>query len=70
MDPNYVWGGLFTAGLAYEAYALFTKVEGDTLSERTRALFKVHTKPGRAIFTVAWGGFSLWFLQHIINQNM
>jgi hypothetical protein len=65
MDPRWVWGGLACAGLAYEMRAIRTEADGDTLSEITRAAFKVHTKPGRVIFTVTWLGFSAWFLEHI-----
>ncbi len=68
MDPNVVWGGLFAVGAAYEVYALFNKKVGDTLSERTRALFRVGTRPGRVIFTAAWCAFSVWFLRHILTE--
>lgn len=67
MDPNAVWGLLFGAGAAYETYAIFNKRNGDTLSERTRALFQVRTKLGRTVFTTAWVAFSAWFLYHIIG---
>jgi hypothetical protein len=69
-DPNLLWGIVLTAGAAYETFALVNRRDGDTLSARTRAWFRVDTKPGRAIFTVAWGGFALWFLQHILTQSM
>ena len=68
MNPNYVWGSILGAGFLYEAYALFSKKGGDTLSERTRAWFKTSTKPGKVIFGLAWVGFSLWFLVHILGE--
>ncbi|MEU0443809.1 hypothetical protein ABZ202_29455, partial [Streptomyces sp. NPDC006186] len=41
--------------------------DGNTLSERVRAWFRVHTRPGRAVFAVAWTGFATWFLVHILT---
>lgn len=70
MNSTAVWAGLFGAGLLYEAYAIFNRPEGDTLSEKIRALFRVKSKPGRAIFTVLWAGFSVWFLFHIAFEAM
>lgn len=71
LTPDVVWAGLFAVGLGYEAYGLFDKAKGDTLSERTRALFHTTTsKGGRAAFTVVWAGFSVWFLLHILTQTM
>lgn len=67
MSPQWVWGGLALAGLAYEYHAIKTEADGDTLSEVTRAAFKVHTKPGRVVFTCCWLGFSVWYLDHIVN---
>ncbi|MGV9694115.1 hypothetical protein ACWDUX_34025 [Streptomyces sp. NPDC003444] len=65
-----IWSALVGAGLLYEAYAIFNRPEGDTLSEKIRSLFHVRTKPGRAAFTALWSGFSVWFLFHIIFENM
>lgn len=67
MDPRWVWGGLALAGAAYEYHAIRTEADGDTLSEVVRASFKVHTRPGRILFTVTWLGFSAWFLTHIVD---
>jgi hypothetical protein len=69
-SPDLVWGSLLSAGALYELYALRNRAVGDTLSERTRAWFRVHTKPGRAVFTVTWCGFAVWFLLHILSQTM
>ena len=62
-----VWGGLITAGAAFEVYALRNARQGDTLSESTRRWFRVHTKAGAVTFAVAWLGFSGWYLWHIIG---
>lgn len=67
MNPNAIWGTLFAAGGAYEIYAIFNKKNGDTLSERVRALFHVKTKTGKSVFTVVWLAFCAWFLIHIIQ---
>lgn len=67
MTSDVVWGALFAAGFAYEAYALLNRKNGDTLSERTRAWFRTRTKPGRAVFAIAWGSFAVWFLVHILG---
>lgn len=64
-QPDYVWGALLLAGAAYEAYTLKTKRSGDTLSETTRRWSRVRTPLGRAVFTLAWAGFSIWYLIHI-----
>ncbi|MFE9455995.1 hypothetical protein [Streptomyces californicus] len=70
LNPNVIWTTLFAAGAAYEAYAIANKVQGDTLSERVRALFNVKRKPGRGLFVVAWAGFSVWFLFHIAFSSL
>lgn len=62
-----MWGGLLGAGLAYEVYAIHDEAEGDTLSEITRAVFRVHTRPGRAVFGAVWAGFAGWFFLHILT---
>ena len=62
-----VWGGLLAAGAGFEVYALRNARAGDTLSERTRAWFRVNTRVGRAVFAVAWVGFAAWFLVHILT---
>jgi hypothetical protein len=65
-DPDMVWGLLLATGFAYEVYALLNKTPGDTLSERTRAWFRTHKQPGRAVFAAAWLGFATWFFVHIL----
>ncbi|MFD7832419.1 hypothetical protein [Streptomyces sp. MJM8645] len=70
MSADLVWGLLLGTGAAAEVYGLWSREAGDTLSERTRAWFRVRTKPGRAVFTVVWCGFSVWFLLHILTETM
>lgn len=67
-DPNAVWGALLGAGLAYELYGVFVRPnKGLTLSERLRAWLRTNTKPGKAIFVIAWLALTAWFIPHIIN---
>ncbi len=61
-----VWGGLFLAGAAVEAWALLNKRSGDTLSETTRRAFRVRTPAGALAFGVLWSSFSVWFGGHIL----
>jgi len=63
--PQVVWGALFAAGFAYEAYGLYGGVEGDTLSEVTREVFRTSHPIGKAAFLGCYLGFSAWFLPHI-----
>ncbi|PPS89441.1 hypothetical protein [Streptomyces sp. MH60] len=67
LDPNVGWGVLLGAAFAYEMYGVFNKVEGDTLSERTRDWFRTKSTPGKVVFTAAWLGLTAWFIPHIIN---
>ncbi|RZU28314.1 hypothetical protein EV284_6480 [Streptomyces sp. BK022] len=62
------WGVTFAV---VEGLALTNRRDGDTLSENTRRLFRTRTsKVGRAIFAVAWIGFSGWFALHILTETM
>ena len=60
-----IWFGLVLLGAAFEGYALASGRSGDTLSETTRRWFRVREPVGRAVFTVAWLAFTVWFLIHI-----
>jgi hypothetical protein len=68
MNGDLVWGGILLAGVIAETIALRNKHTEDTLSERTRAWFRVrNSKVGRTTFTVGWIGFAIWFLLHILE---
>jgi hypothetical protein len=69
-SADWVWGGWVIAFGVLEARALASKRQGDTLSERVRAWFRVNTGPGRALFTAVWSGFAVWFLIHILSGSM
>lgn len=66
MRPGVVWGGLLAVGVTYEAYGLLGDVEGDTLSEVTRALFHTSHPVGKGVFLAGYLGFSAWFVPHIV----
>lgn len=62
-----IWGVITVAGVAFEAYALKNKIEGDTLSEKTRKVFRIHqSKAGRIVFGTGWLAFAGWFWGHIL----
>ncbi|MFI5688619.1 hypothetical protein [Streptomyces sp. NPDC051636] len=50
--PDLIWANLLVIGLAYELFTLVDGEDGNTLSERVRAWFRVHTRPGRAVFAL------------------
>jgi hypothetical protein len=66
MDPNLVWGSILGGAFAVEMWAVFNKKLGDTLSERVRVWFRTNTRPGKAVFVLAWLGLTAWFIPHII----
>ncbi|WP_330335730.1 hypothetical protein OHS33_38785 (plasmid) [Streptomyces sp. NBC_00536] len=62
------WAAFF---VVYETITLLNRRDDDTLSENTRRLFRIRTsKAGRAIFTIALAGGSVWFLLHILTETM
>lgn len=65
--PDLLWANLLVLGFAYELFTLVDIEDGNTLSERVRAWFRIHTRPGRAIFSVGWTVFAIWFLVHILE---
>ncbi|MFF7838786.1 hypothetical protein ACFZC6_08220 [Streptomyces ossamyceticus] len=70
-----MWTATWIAWTAFfaiaEGIALANKRDNDTLSENFRRLFRTRTsRVGRAIFAVAWFGFSGWFAFHILTESM
>lgn len=66
-QADLIWAGLILAGAAFEALALANKRSSDTLSEVTRAVFRINTsKSGRIAFGSLWAGFAVWFWGHIL----
>lgn len=65
-SPTAVWGSIVAVGLAAEAYGLYGDVEGDTLSEVTRAVFHTEHVVGKVAFTGGWMALTAWFVPHIV----
>ena len=65
------WLGVIVVGFGVaEGHALTTKVQGDTLSERTRAWFKTSTPGGGWTFAGVWTALLVtwgWYLGHILG---
>lgn len=61
------WAAWLAALITIEGLALASKRSVDTLSAVTRTAFATHTRIGRAAFGVAWVGFSVWYLGHILQ---
>ncbi|GGL03437.1 hypothetical protein [Streptomyces flaveus] len=62
--PDLFWANLLMLGFAYELFTLVDIEDGNTFSERVRAWFRVHARPGRAAFAVTWTSVAVWFLLH------
>jgi hypothetical protein len=68
MEPSdVIWSSVLVLGAVVETWALRNGRPGDTLSERIRKWFRVDTMTGKAVFTVAWVGFSAWMLFHVVG---
>ena len=61
-----IWAVIALPPILWEAYAIGSKVEGDTLSERTRVWLRTSTIPGRTVFLAAWVGLTVWYPIHIL----
>ena len=67
MSPfDVIWWIIALPPALWEVYAILNRVDGDTLSERTRVWWHVSTVPGKATFGLAWVGFAAWFLWHVV----
>ena len=58
--------GTLASFLALEIAAIRSRRKGDTLSEETRAFFKVRTSHGAVAFLAVLFGFAVWFAGHIL----
>jgi hypothetical protein len=50
-----------------EAIAIKHDAPGDTLTEHIQKWFRTDTHLGRTAFLVAFGGFAVWFVIHILT---
>lgn len=63
--PAATWAGTLGVLAAYDAWCAYNAVEGDSLSEVTRAVLRTDTARGRALFVVGWTALTAWLIPHI-----
>jgi hypothetical protein len=63
-----IWGGTLGALVAFDVWAAYNDIEGDSLSEVTRAALRTDTPEGRALFVLGWASLSAWFVPHICRR--
>ena len=68
MSPRAMWGGVLGAVIALDLYCDRNATTGDTFSEVTREVFRVHTPLGRVVFYTSWGALTAWWLPHIVRK--
>ncbi|WP_128375146.1 hypothetical protein [Streptomyces cavernae] len=64
--PDLILANLLVLGLAAELFTLVDSEDGNTRSERFRAWLRLHSRPGRALFAVAWTSLAVCFLLRIL----
>lgn len=69
LGPRRAWGLVGAGVLALELYTIYNEDDGDTLSEVTRAVARVHHPVGKAAWTLGWGGFAYWYWRHILDEH-
>lgn len=62
----FLWSGA-VGGLGVLDAWRNTKHDGSTFSEVNRALFAVHTTPGRLLFLAAWAAGTVAYARHILK---
>ena len=65
--PDVVWLAWLGAFAVIECYALVSRAQGDTLSERLRAWFRVKRPAGRFAFAATVVALAAWLIPHIIG---
>ncbi len=71
-DPSHAqirWIGIIGLALLLEAEGLRRQKREHTLSHATRNVFRTKTRPGKTVFTGAWGLLTWWFVGHIIRRD-
>ena len=66
-QSDLVWATIFTAGIAYEVWALYTKQYERTASQATRRWWRTHTPTGKATFTLTTTSAAVWYVGHILR---
>lgn len=63
--PAHIWGGTLGALIVFDVWAAYNAIEGDSLSEVTRAALRTDTPEGKALFVLGWAALSAWLVPHI-----
>jgi hypothetical protein len=53
------------AAISYEVHTLRANKLDHTLTRTTRRAFRTHHPIGKALFTMGFGSFAVWFICHI-----
>ena len=69
MSPRNVWLTIAAALIALDIWAARNNLEGDTLSECTRELFRTDTPTGRAALVGAWAALTAWLIPHLLRTK-
>lgn len=64
------WAAMAAAVIGYEVYTIRKNLLDSTLTRTTRRTFRTTHPYGRAVFSIGWGYFAVWFLRHIIEGGM
>lgn len=64
------WIAIIGLALLLEAAGLRRQRNAHTLSHSTRYVFRTETKPGAAVFTIAWAALTVWFIPHVLKGGV
>ncbi len=70
--PVTVWATVLGVLSVFDVWCSYNDIEGDSLSEVTRAALRTDRPEGRALFVIGWAALSAWFVPHIcrtIKEN-
>lgn len=62
--PGLIWGVSIGGLIALDYWAHTNNLDGDTLSEHVRAIYRTDTAPGRVALVVSWAALSAWVIPH------
>lgn len=68
--PVLFWATSIGTLAAFDYWCATNAVEGDSLSECTRALLRTDTLAGGLVFVGAWAGLTAWFVPHILRPTI
>lgn len=68
-SPRNIWLGIAAALTVLDIWAARNQLQGDSLSECTRELFRTDTPAGRAALVGAWAALTAWLIPHLLRTN-